>query len=83
MTRLYIDGRMSSREQTNRIIVNETIKMMKKAGRFNENEFRNWLLNQVTGVEINGVTYIFPETFTHDEAVRYFNEIYTQNGFED
>lgn len=81
-TRLYIDGRMSAREQQNRINVNTTIMNMKKFDRFSENEFRRWLLMQVTGMNINGIDYVFPETFTYDEALTYFNEIVNTGCFD-
>jgi len=72
--RLYIDGRMDSREQTNRIAVNKALTYMEKHGGIDMEALRKWILRQVTGLEIDGVTYIWPETFTYEESVRYYKE---------
>ena len=82
MTKLYTNGKMTAREQANRIMVNTTIENMKKFGRFNENELKNWLLLQVTGFEKDGIQYVFPNTFTYEESVAYFNEIVNTGCFE-
>lgn len=55
-------------EQRARIIINHTIESVKSA-----NELKNWLIEQVTGVEIDGTVYTYP-WLSYEQAVRYFNE---------
>lgn len=68
MKKLTITNKMSMDEQRARMIINDTIAKVK-----NENDLRKWLLDQVTGVEIDGITYTYA-WLTYERALGYFEE---------
>ena len=68
MKKLTITNKMSMKEQRTRISINHVIEKVDNADRL-----RKWLLDQVTGVEIDGVIYTFP-CMTYEEAMRYYRE---------
>lgn len=59
---------MSMNEQRTRIMINDTIERVRNA-----NELKNWLIEQVTGVVIDGVVITY-KWLSYEQAVRYFNE---------
>lgn len=68
MKKLAITDRMSATEQRARIIINQTIEAVK-----DENALKNWLIEQVTGVEIDGMKITYP-WLTYEQALAYFDE---------
>lgn len=68
MKKLNTTGKMSRAEYQARMTINDVIERVSNA-----DELKNWLIDQVTGVEIDGVTYTFP-WLTYEKAVQYFNE---------
>lgn len=69
MKKLNITAKMDLAEQRTRMTVNRVIE---KCG--NPDRLKNWLLDQVTGVEMNGVYLVFPNTMTYEQALGYFEE---------
>ena len=68
MKKLVITKEMNMKERKARMIVNDTIEHVKST-----NELKNWLLNQVTGLVVDGMTITFP-WLTYEQALGYFNE---------
>lgn len=68
MKKLSITAKMNHAEQQARMTINHAIEHVS-----NPDELKNWLIDQVIGVEIDGVTYTYP-WLTYDEALNYFNE---------
>lgn len=68
MKKLTITSEMSLNEQKARMLVNHTIENVK-----DENQLKNWLLDQVTGVVIDGmvITYAW---LAYGEAIKYYRE---------
>lgn len=70
MKKLTVTSEMSLNEQRTRLSVNDVIE---KCGN-DTNRFRNWLLNQVTGLEIDGVWFTLPNTMSYEQVNRYYRE---------
>lgn len=71
MKKLTVTSKMSLNEQRTRLSVNDVIE---KCGN-DTNRFRNWLLNQVTGLkDKDGDWLIFPNTMSYEQANRYYRE---------
>lgn len=68
MKKLAITNEMSVNEQKTRLMINHTIERVS-----NENQLKNWLIEQVTGVEIDGVTITY-KWLTYEQALGYFRE---------
>lgn len=68
MKKLIITDKMSLNEQKARMIINHTIDYMK-----DENAFKNWLIDQVTGVVIDGTVLTYP-WLAYGAALDYYSE---------
>lgn len=73
MKKLVITDKMSMNEQKARMIVNHTIENVTS-----EDQLKNWLLDQVTGLVIDGMVLTYA-WLTYDAAVKYFNEATGRN----
>lgn len=69
MKKLTITSEMSANEQRARIMINHTLDYIK-----DENNLKNWLLDQVTGVIIDGMVITYP-WLAYGAALDYFKEI--------
>ena len=73
MKKLEITSKMSMNEQRARMIVNHTIESVTS-----ENQLKNWLLDQVTGLVIDGMVLTYA-WLSYGAAVAYFNEATGRN----
>lgn len=71
MKKLTVTSEMNLNEQRTRLSVNLVIE---KCGN-DTNRFKNWLLNQVTGLkDKDGDWLIFPNTMSYEQANKYYRE---------
>lgn len=71
MKKLTVTSEMNLNEQRERLSVNLVIE---KCGD-NTNRFKNWLLNQVTGLkDSDGDWLILPNTMSYEQALGYYRE---------
>ena len=73
MKKLTITNKMNLEEQRTRLIINDTMKYIK-----NENDMRIWLLQQVTGLVVDGMV-LTNAWLSYDAALNYYKEITGQN----
>lgn len=73
MKKLAINETMTMNEQRARMIVNHTIENVT-----NEEQLRKWLLDQVTGLVIDGMVLTYA-WLSYGAAVAYFNEATERN----
>lgn len=73
MKRLEIDSKMPDYEK--RLMINEALEQMDKRGILNEEVVRNWLIEQVEGVEKNGTVITF-KTLDYEDVLLYYLELY-------
>ncbi len=58
-----------------RLMINEALEQMDKRGILNEEVVRNWLIEQVEGVEKNGTVITF-KTLDYEDVLLYYLELY-------
>jgi hypothetical protein len=73
MKKLAITNQMSMNEQRARMIVNHTIENVTS-----EDQLKNWLLDQVTGLVIDDMVLTYA-WLSYDAAIAYFNEATGRN----